>query len=399
MTSTPTHQIDSSVVPPDPASQPGWVGAWYAAPVQMRPAHLTGRTLYQIVHLHVGGPQIRLRLSNRYGSHPLTLTGLSVGRPAFHPLVHAGPTQPVYFHGQESVTLEVGADMVSDPVNLRVEAFSDLAISFVVERGDISTGHFDAMQTSYVSIPGNHSTPEVEERLHAYPLTTGAWWALIGVDVVPERSAINAVVTFGDSTTDGYGSTRDANRRWPDYLARRLSTSGTTRFMSVLNAGIGGNELLAARIQRAGDAGLHRLAWDVLEQPAVTDLIVQMGINDLLWNTSATAIINGLQQLATHAREKQLRVFGTTILPGQYTSEQVVQWHIINRWLREHGPKWFDAIFDFAALLRRPEDETKLNSIYDSGDGVHPNDTGYQRMAEAVDLAQLTGSPSLESQS
>jgi lysophospholipase L1-like esterase len=153
--------------------------------------------------------------------------------------------------------------------------------------------------------------------------------------------------------------------------------------------------LLAARFPQAGESTLRRFAWDVLGQAAVTDLIVQIGINDLRMNTQAPAIITGLQQLATLARENHLRVFGSTVLPGSYTPEQVIQWRIVNAWIREQGAQWFDGIFDFAAALRHPEDETRLNPALNSGDDIHPNDAGYQRMAETVDLALLTGNVAL----
>jgi lysophospholipase L1-like esterase len=395
----------SDTCTPDPT--PNWVGAWYAAPIHMRPAGLTGRTLRQIVHLHAGGEQIRLRLSNRYGDRALTITSVSVGRVLFGLVLQERSVQPVLFHGQETASIEAGADISSDPIHLHVEALSNLAISFVVAEGDILTGHFVATQTSYVSIPGNFSTATaeiltaaptltaLEEILTAYPLTTTAWWALTGIDVLPEKPPINAVVTLGDSTTDGYGSTRDTNRRWPDYLARRLAAAGETPAMSVLNAGIGGNELLAYRTPLSGEATLHRLAWDALEQPGVTDLIVQIGINDVRSDASASSIIDGLQQLATWAREKHLRVFGTTILPAVYTPEQAVRWQTVNAWIREQGPQWFDAIFEFATALQHPEGGAKLDPACDSGDGTHPNDIGYQRMAEAVDIAQLTGNLSV----
>jgi lysophospholipase L1-like esterase len=283
---------------------------------------------------------------------------------------------------------------VSDPVNLLVEAFSNLAISFAVAQGDIHTGHFVASQTSYVSIPGAKNTgdiPAIEELLAAYPLKTTSWWALTGVDVLPERP-VKVVMTLGDSTTDGYGSTVDANMRYPDDLARRLAKS-QTRLLSVLNAGICWNELLATRFPQVGEATVHRVAWDVLEQTAVTDVIVQIGINDLLHDVQAAALIGGLQHLATTAKEHRLRVFGSTVLPGPYTSEQAAQRRMVNSWLREQGTQWFDAVFDFAAALGHSEDETRLDPRFYSGDHLHPNDAGYQMMAETVDLAQLTGSP------
>jgi lysophospholipase L1-like esterase len=377
----------------DSTFRPDWVGAWYAAPMRMQPAHFTGRTLYQIVQLHAGGRQIRLRLSNRYGDRPLVLADVSVGRPLFG-LIQEGAAYPVLFGGQERVSIEAGADVVSDPIDVRVEAFSNLAISFAVVEGDIHTGHFIASQTSYVSTPGASSASRIaaiEELLPAYPFMTTSWWALTAIEVLPEQP-INVVVALGDSTTDGAFSSIDANRRYPDVLARRLAASDKAPLMSVLNMGISWNELLAARFPQAGDSTLHRFAWDVLGQAAVTDLIVQIGINDLRNNTQAPAIIAGLQQLATLARENHLRVFGSTILPGSYTSEQVIQWRIVNAWIREQGAQWFDGIFDFAAALRHPEDETRLNPAFNSGDDIHPNDAGYQRMAETVDLTRLAGS-------
>jgi lysophospholipase L1-like esterase len=380
----------------------------------MQPAHLTGRTLYQVVHLHVGGRQIRLRLSNRYGEHPLTLGEVFVGHPTVGLPLREGTAHPVLFHGQETITIETGAEVVSDPVHLEVEAFSNLAISFVVRQGEILTGHFRGIQTSYVSTPGaGNIVTELEqylpndpklstswwpttlaERLPTYPLLTTSWWALTGIEVKPTKP-LNVLVALGDSTTDGFGSTLDANRRYPDVLAHRLLATGQARLMSVLNAGISWNELLATRAPAAGEATLRRFAWDVLEQAAVTDVIVQIGINDLQHDAQADAIITGLQQLATLAREHHLRIFGSTILPGTYTPEQAVQWRVTNLWLREEGLRWFDAVFDFASVLRHPEDETRLDPSCDCGDGVHPNDTGYQRMAAVVDLTRLTGSPAL----
>jgi lysophospholipase L1-like esterase len=380
----------------DPNLTSAWRGAWYAAPMRMQPAHLTGRTLAQIVHLHAGGRQIRLRLSNRYGERPLVLTSMTVGRSLFG-LWQEAPVQPVLFQGQERVSIAAGSEVVSNPVSLQAEAFSNLVISFMVADGDIVTGHLIASQNSYVSTPGASNASalsEAPELFSAYPLLTTAWWALTRVEILPEQPT-GVIVALGDSTTDGAFSTVDANRRYPDYLARRLAADGKAGVPSVLNAGISWNELLTTRFPAAGEATVQRFAWDVLGQATVTDVIVQIGINDLRNNTQAPAIIDGLQHLATLARPHHLRIFGSTILPGSYTPEQAVQWRSVNTWLREEGRQWFDGIFDFAAALRHPEDETKLNSSLDSGDGIHPNDAGYQRMAEAVDLTQLTGSPSL----
>lgn len=388
-----------SMINPETQRQTYWVGAWYAAPSRMFSANLSGRTLRQIVHLHAGGTQLRLRLSNRYGDAPVTLSALSVGQVLQGPVTAPG-ARAVQFAGQPTVTLEPGQDALSDPVSLRVEAFSDLAITFVLAQGESLTGHMGAQQTSYVSGPGDVTAAPAEATFFIYPLQTSSWWLISGIDVAPS-APLNTVVTFGSSTTDGFGSTPNANRRWPDYLARRLKDAGETRFMSVLNAGIGGNQLTSSEMPLAvglppflfGEAGSKRLDWDVLAQPGATDLIVHIGSNDLRVGVAGTMLIKAFQQVAQLSRKTYRRVFGTTILPGGYQPEQVEQRRLVNTWLREQGPHWFDAIFDFATGLSSPDDKAVLHPAYDSGDGIHPNDEGYRLMAEAVDINQLTGSP------
>jgi lysophospholipase L1-like esterase len=175
--------------------------------------------------------------------------------------------------------------------------------------------------------------------------------------------------------------------------------------MSVINAGLYGNQLTSSEIPRDhqnlsgvispslfGEAGSQRLAWDVLEQPGATDLIVNIGSNDLRLGTPGAKVIEAYQQLVRQARHTYRRVFGTTIMPGSYLSTQVEQRHLVNSWLREQGKQWFDAVFDFATPLASPENEAVLHPAYNSGDGIHPNDEGYRLVAEAVDISQLTGS-------
>ena len=387
--------------PLTPAPSANWVGAWYAAPLHMPSATLSCRTLRQIVYLHAGGEQIRLRLSNRYGDKPITLRSISVGQVLTGSSLHEG-SRPVLFQGQTTLSLQPGQEVVSDPMVFRVEAFTNLAITFFIAQGESVTGHLSAMQTSYVSGLGDVSAAPAEAALFVYPLMTSCWWIITGIDVLP-AAPLNAVVALGSSVTDGFGSTADMNRRWPDYLAYRLEDAGGTRVMSVLNAGISGNQLTTSEVPQFagagvprflfGEAGRQRLAWDVLEQPGATDLIVHIGSNDLRFGIAGEALIQSFQQVVRQARTRYQKVFGTTILPGGYLPEQVEQRQLVNTWMREQGGQWFDAVFDFATPLCSPEDEARLNPAYDSGDGTHPNDQGYQLMAAAVDISQLTGSP------
>ncbi len=401
MNSEKDNQISHASTSAHSTSQPNWVGAWYAAPTQMLSANLSGRTLRQIVHLHAGGEQIRLRLSNRYGDAPVTLRSVSVGQVLVGAVMQPGKRE-VLFEGQTTVTLEPGQELTSDPVALRVEALTNLAITFFLVQGESTTGHVSAQQTSYVTGVADYTSAPAEAAFLVYPLMTTSWWLITGIDVLP-TSPLNAVVAFGSSTTDGFGSTLNANTRWPDYLAHRLMDAGGTRIMSVLNAGISGNQLTSSEVPQLmgtgmprllfGEAGSQRLAWDVLAQPGATDLIVHIGSNDLRFGVSAETLIQGFQQMVKQARTRYQKVFGTTILPGGYSPEQAAQRQSVNTWIREQGSHWFDAIFDFATPLRSPENEAVLHPAYDSGDGIHPNDAGYRLMAEAVDIHQLTGSP------
>ncbi len=367
-----------------------WVAGWYAAPSRLLPASLSGRTLRQIVHLHAGGEEIRVRLSNRYGDKSVTLTKVSVARALAGQMV-SGEECPVTFEGQTIVQLDPEKEVVSDAIILRVEGFSDLAITFFLSQGDSLTGHWIAQQASYVSGQDAGIAKSPEEAMFSYPLQTTSWWLISGVDVLPS-SPINALVAFGSSTTDGYGSTVNTNRRWPDYLARKLRDAGGTRFMSVINAGLSGNQLVGSMTPGLrvpaflfGEAGQQRFVWDVLAQPGATDLIVHIGSNDLRFGVSGERIIEAMQQVSKQARKAYRRIFGTTILPGGYSPEQIEQHKLVNAWMLNQGSQCFDAVFDFAAALSLSDDKSKLDPAYDSGDGIHPNDMGYRLMAEAVE--------------
>jgi lysophospholipase L1-like esterase len=282
--------------------------------------------------------------------------------------------------------------LFSDPVDLTFTAFSDLAIDLFIS-GDTSgaplTMHTGALQTNYLSEPGNFAGQA------SFPVarTVPSWYFLSRVEVVTPV-AVGAVVTFGDSITDGTASTPNANRRWPDDLARRLSAGTTT--MGVLNVGIGGNRLLSDGM---GVSALARFDRDVVAQSGVTHVIVLEGINDIGFAgdeaaPTAADLIAAHQQLISRAHARGLTILGATLTPYEgaayATSAGEAKRQAVNQWIRTSGA--YDGVIDFDAATHDSKEVTKIRPAFDPGDHLHPNDSGYQAMADSIDLGLLAAS-------
>jgi len=350
---------------------------------------LTGRTLRQIVRVSAGGSKLRLRLSNEYGLRPLVITSahvaLSKGRAAIDP----ASDRAVTFNGKPSVTIRAGANMVSDAVTFAVPNDADLAISFHFAgeaRG--STLHFAAHQRNYHSAPGDFAAAAD----FAPDTVTERWHFVAGVDVV-NPAVTGVIVAIGNSITDGTAATTDANTRWPNVLAKRL-TASREPLKAVVNAGIGGNQVTSPT---RGPSALERFDRDVLMQPGVTHVIVLEGINDISRGTnpanpidevSAEELIAAHQQLVNRAHERGVVIFGATLPPvggmGGLRPEHIAKREALNRWMLTSQA--YDGVIDFARVTRDPSDTTRFLPAYDSGDHLHPNDAGYKAMGEAIDL-------------
>jgi lysophospholipase L1-like esterase len=368
------------------------------APAPPRPAgpppvrRLNDQTVRLIVHPTLGGERLRLVLSNAFGAAPLAVGAAHVAlRDATPgPGIVARTDRVVTFGGSASATLTAGGVAFSDPVDLAVPADRDLAVDLYVP-GDTSAGgspitmHAGANQTSYVSPAGNHAGAD------PFPVetTTGSWFLLARVEAV-EPSGAGAIVTIGDSITDGFRSTPDTNHRWPDRLAARLAQAGGPR-MAVLNEGISGNRVL---LDNAGPNLVARFDRDVLAQSGVTHVIVLEGINDIGQaranpEPSAADLIAAHRQLIARAHAHGLRIYGATLTPFQgaayWTPEGEAKRAALNEWIRTG--KEYDGVIDFDAAVRDPSQPTKFLAQYQSGDNLHPNDAGYQVMANAIDLS------------
>ncbi|MBI3492591.1 MAG: SGNH/GDSL hydrolase family protein [Acidobacteria bacterium] len=392
-----------------------WVGTWATSPVgrSATPApapttaaatSATGRgnapapplvpnnqTLREIVHTTIGGDAVRVVLANTFGTGPLSVGAASVALRESGSSVVTVTSRTVTFGGKPSTTIPAGAVMMSDPVTLTVPAFADLAIDVFLPN-DMSTMpvtvHSGAYQTSYASA-GNHAGE------HEVPAatTTTSWYYLSRVEV-RTAAPTSAIVTLGDSITDGTGSTVDANSRWPDQLARRLAAQSGGVKTAVLNAGIAGNRLLSESTPNFGINILARFDRDVLALPGATHVVVMEGINDIgaaRENPSpgAADLIAAHRQLIERAHARGLKIIGATLTPFEgaayFTAVGETKRQAINDWIRTG--KAYDGVIDFDAAVRDPQQPTKFLPQYENRDHLHPNDAGYQAMGRAIDLA------------
>jgi lysophospholipase L1-like esterase len=370
-----------------------WIGTWVSSQQVTEPSNLPpapglwGNTLRQVVHVSIGGSRVRVRFSNQYGYRPLALEAVHVAVPAGAGAVDPSTDVALTFSGAPSVTVEPGATVLSDPFDFELAPLSDVTVSaFIGATQNDHTGHPGSRATSYIAA-GNATT----EASLPSPVTTDHWYLLAGVDVLASVGT-RAVVAFGDSITDGRGSTTNGNDRWPDALARRLQANAETADVAVLNHGIGGNAVLAGGL---GPTALERFERDVLEQDGVRWLIVLHGVNDIGSSTDASVaerLIGAYEGFIDRARERDIRVYGVPILPfggSQYASaEHEAARQTVNTWIRTSGR--FDAVLDLDEALRSPNTPENLAATYDSGDHLHPNPAGYRKMADSIDLGLFT---------
>jgi lysophospholipase L1-like esterase len=378
-----------------------WTGTWAAAPTgatnpdgQFGADGTDGTTLREIVHISLGGSEFRVILTNEFGKEPLTINAATLAPSTGGGSILAGSSVPLTFGGHSSVIIPPGALIVSDPAPLKAAALSDLAVSLYLPTQRMSqlSAHSYADQTNYV-IPDN----SVASASLTSPKEVYSWDFLKGIDVKTEADGA-AIVTFGDSITDGAHSARDKNLRWPDVLAQRLQADKKTTKLGVLNEGIGGNRILH---DVSGPSALARFDRDVLSQAGVKYLVLLEGVNDIGHATdpakpydviTADDLIAGYTQMARRAHTHGIKVIGATLTPyggAKYSSptgEAIRQ--ALNQWIRT--TKELDGFVDFGKVTSDPAHPDTFLPADDSGDHLHPSDAGYKAMGESIDLKLFT---------
>jgi lysophospholipase L1-like esterase len=380
-----------------------WIPTWAAAPQAPRslgPARagtfsgaFNNQTARMIVRSSISGHRVRVALSNAYGAAPLSVGGAHLALRAKDSSIVPGSDKALLFNGKPTCSIPVGAFLWSDPLPFEVPKQGDLAISVYVP-GDtgIATTHSVGLHTTYIAKGDAAAAPEIADAV-----TTVSWYWISSVEVsAPANTA--SVVTFGDSITDGTRSTPNADASWPAFLARRLPN------VAVLNQGISANRVLRDGF---GISALARFDRDVLSQPGVKWVTILEGINDIGAGigpefifaprpnapaaevVTADELIGAYKQMIERAHEHGIKVFGSPLTPfegaGYYSDHGNETRQTVNQWIRTS--KAFDAVIDFDAVVKDPQSPNKMRADYDSGDHLHPNDTGYKAMADAVNLS------------
>lgn len=379
-----------------------WAGSWSASPVagatsSTCPAGadgLTGQTVRNIVYPSVGGDRVRVRFSNVFGTAPLTIGAASIAVDRSGASVIGSTKQALTFGDKKTVTIPAGSEAVSDWVDYAVPQQEDLAVSvYVPTFSGPATYHPTTVQDNYLSNAGDFTG---SNNAADFPRTISCWMFVDGIDVHPAAKVKGTVVAFGDSITDGTASDKNANDRWPNILARRLTArSGNT--VSVVDEGISGNRVLSDA-GTAGVSALARFQRDALGQTGVSSVILMEGINDIgqsFLGGGPTVTIADLKaadrQLIAMAHAAGVKIIGATLTPYEGASyadpvgEKIRKQ--LNNWILTSGE--FDGTIDFAAATANPNDANVFDPKYDSGDHLHPNDAGYTAMADSINLKML----------
>lgn len=356
------------------------------------PTISNNQTVRMVVHTSIPGQKIRIELSNAFGKGVVMIGDAHVAIRTTGSSIDSNSDRQLIFSGRKGVDLRPGQVIVSDPVDLDLKSMSDLAVSiYIVKAEGTPTNHTPGLHTTYVSSGDTTAAAAMPS-----PTTNTSYVWLRSVDVLAPAGSF-AISCLGDSITDGFRTTVDANMAWPTLLAKRFSERQQGPRIAVLNAGISGNQVLR---DGAGVSALARFDRDVASEPGVRWVVLLEAINDINIHGQITGpgavtaedLIAGYKQLIARAHMDHIKIMGATLTPdegvwlagpiGEATRQNV------NQWIRNSGA--FDAVIDFDAVERDPAHPQRMRPEFDSGDHIHPNDAGNAAMANAFDLSAFT---------
>ena len=390
------------------ASPNAWIATWATSPQSGTPdpreplLNIDNQTVRERVRASIGGSRIRLRFSNEFGSSPLLIGAATVAIPKDASTIKEESIRNVTFEGRNSIEIPAGAPVLSDPISLQLTPGAEISISiYFPNRLTTPTLHAFAFKHAVVSQHGDFTH---ERKIDPVALSTAS--ILVTAVLVPAQPSNRLVVAFGDSISDGDGSTVDADNNYPNNLIRRIAKTSNGSTLAVVNAGIVGNRLLHDS-EIFGVSALARFDRDALVLPGVTHIVLLEGINDIGFagakmdgqyladpaeTRSAQDIIDAYRQLISRAHARGIKVIGVTItpcegvdIPGYYSDAKETVRETVNKWIRTGGA--FDGMIDFDAVVRDPDHPTRLLLKFASKDHLHPNDAGYKAMADSIDLA------------
>ncbi|KAG7087802.1 hypothetical protein E1B28_013743 [Marasmius oreades] len=395
---------------PDPANG-RWVDTWASMPQLTETSNLPpspfiqfrNTTVRQTIRVSTGAKQIRIRLSNAFGTINLPITSATIAFPlngtAGASAIQTSSLQTLTFSGNTSVVIPNGALAVTDPIAFAVQPETMVTVTVYLEQGQQSsdiTSHPGSRTTSWL-VNGNHVGAADLRDLSG--LTSVEHWYFLSAVEAWSPKAVKALVIIGDSITDGRGSTTNGNDRWPDQLLTRTQSNPTTKnIITIINQAAGGNRILADGL---GPNVFGRIERDVLSHSGVAYAMIFEGVNDIgtasptTINTVPDLLIQAFRQISVRVHALGIPFFGATITPffgnTYYTPQNEAARKRVNEWIRSHSGSGgvFDALIDFDAAVRDNSvggNVERINPTFDSGDGLHLNPAGYKAMAETFDL-------------
>jgi lysophospholipase L1-like esterase len=380
------------------AARASWVATWAASPMAASDSEqaeqgFSDQTIREIIYVSAGGEALRVHLSNLFGTRPLTIGGASVGVVLDGGELVPASSRRLTFGGRPAVTVPAGATVTSDPLSGTVAPLAELAISiYLPGPTGPATNHAYAGQTTFIA----SGDQVADAQGTSFRRREASWYFATEVDV-RTATANGTIVAFGDSITDGVGSEAGSNDRWPNFLARRLEATLGDRAPGVVDEGIGGNRVLSGS-SCFGQSGLERFERDALSEPGVRAVIVLEGINDIGFalgrasactipvsrHITAAAIEAGYLRLIAMAHARGVKIYLGTLTPAPGREPLRSE---VNRWIMTSHAA--DGVINFAAATGEPGDPHYYNPDYNSGDNLHPNDLGYDMMANAIPLAWI----------